>query len=363
VAEHTQLSLDWGSEFVSKGGRDWWTVRGYGERWLEWRERAGFRSVAADRSRWRTHVLVAPWIDVPLCEVTRGDAERWRRVLLATKLRAQTIKNTINLVRGLFGAAVEEGILEGNPFGAMRLPRSRAARSDDTWTVLTPEEQERLLRAVAVPDRWLVGAALGTGLRRGELWSLHTDDVELESDEPHLVVRYGGSRRGKFQPTKGGRVRLVPLFGLGLLAVGAWMGGLSLYAPNNPRGLAFPTRRGCTRSNTPPWWGKVIPGSGLTRRVRWQDLRHSCASSLVAGWWGRRWSLEEVCALLGHRSRQTTERYAHWQGSALAVAARETEGAREQPREVVTMVSKGLVRGRMNQTTSPPWFARKGVFS
>jgi hypothetical protein len=33
----------------------------------------------------------------------------------------------------------------------------------------------------------------------------------------------------------------------------------------------------------------------IARTVRWHDLRHTCASSLVAGGWGPRWSLEEPC--------------------------------------------------------------------
>jgi hypothetical protein len=60
--------------------------------------------------------------------------------------------------------------------------------------------------------------------------------------------------------------------------------------------------------------------------VRWHDLRHSCASSLVAGWWGRRWTLEEVKEHLGHSSITITQRYAHLAESALQVAAAGTVG-------------------------------------
>ena len=66
--------------------------------------------------------------------------------------------------------------------------------------------------------------------------------------------------------------------------------------------------------------------NGITRRVRWHDLRHTCASSLIAGWWGRRWSLEEVKGLLGHSSVKITERYAHLADSVLDVAASTTAG-------------------------------------
>ncbi|MEO6575667.1 MAG: site-specific integrase, partial [Polyangiaceae bacterium] len=58
----------------------------------------------------------------------------------------------------------------------------------------------------------------------------------------------------------------------------------------------------------------------------WHDLRHTCASALVSGMWGRAWRLEEICALLGHSSITVTQRYAHLAGTALVVAAEETSG-------------------------------------
>lgn len=54
------------------------------------------------------------------------------------------------------------------------------------------------------------------------------------------------------------------------------------------------------------------------RRVRWHDLRHSCGTSLNAGWWGRVWSLEEIRDLLGHSSVKVTEIYAHSDWSKLS---------------------------------------------
>ena len=68
----------------------------------------------------------------------------------------------------------------------------------------------------------------------------------------------------------------------------------------------------------------VSQRSGIARNVRWHDLRHTCASSLVSGWWGRQWTLSEVCELLGHGSVTTTERYAHLADTVLKQAARET---------------------------------------
>ena len=63
--------------------------------------------------------------------------------------------------------------------------------------------------------------------------------------------------------------------------------------------------------------------------MRFHDLRHTCASHLVRGTWGRRWSLEEVKEYLGHSSIQVTQRYAHLQ-DGLADAAAATAGVGAQ---------------------------------
>jgi len=51
--------------------------------------------------------------------------------------------------------------------------------------------------------------------------------------------------------------------------------------------------------------------AGITRRVRFHDLRHTCASHLLMGTWGVRLPIEEVAAWLGHSSTAVTQRYAH----------------------------------------------------
>ena len=62
----------------------------------------------------------------------------------------------------------------------------------------------------------------------------------------------------------------------------------------------------------------------MGRSFRWHDLRHTCGSSLVAGWWGRAWRLEEVRDLLGHSTVRVTEMYAHLAPSELSKAAAAT---------------------------------------
>lgn len=158
---------------------------------------------------------------------------------------------------------------------------------------------------------------------------LRTADVHTEGDTPHVVVRYG---RPPARPTKTGKVRRVPLFGLALDAA-------RRQVARAPGAVFWPAPRGGFRSRYrvlgrvhlsdgryADVWPSVVLEAGIGRPVRWHDLRHTCASACVSGWWGRRWTIEEVAALLGHATTTTTQRYAHLGESALAQAARETAG-------------------------------------
>lgn len=122
-------------------------------------------------------------------------------------------------------------------------------------------------------------------------------------------------------------MRNVPLFGIALAAAQ----NQSLVLDARGAGLGdyvWPAPRGGPRDKKPPTgWRDWLLLAGISRRVRWHDLRHTCAASLVSGWWGRAWSLEEVKQLLGHSSITITERYAHFSKNVLQRAADETVAA------------------------------------
>jgi integrase len=70
-------------------------------------------------------------------------------------------------------------------------------RSDDGWTYLLPEEQRGVLTCEAIPepDRMLIAFAIGTGLRRGELWNLERVDVVVEGPYPHIQAARRAAKR------------------------------------------------------------------------------------------------------------------------------------------------------------------------
>jgi integrase len=305
------------------------------------------------------HIRTAEWAERALAAVESRDIIDWLNVLRKKtvaykhgahrnnrRLGFQSRKHCLNLARALFTDAITEGFCKMNPVLGVKLKKTDDDHVFDKvpeeWP-LKPAEQAKVLATIGNdPERWIVLFAIGTGLRQGEMWNLHVDDVHAEDEHPFVYVRFGSKGR----LPKNRKIRRVPLFGIGLEAARAWLNVLPTYAPTNPEKLMFPTphrepgaggkRRaegGALRGigKLPLAWkkAKVVLG----RRVWWHLLRHTCATALLCGWWGRKWKLEEVGKMLGHSSVRTTEMYAHLLDSALTEVAVEMQEAWEKKRE------------------------------
>jgi integrase len=319
------------------------TLARWGEAALDRREAQGLRGIERERSRWATHVAASELAELPVKSIVRSDVQRWVDRLVVTRaqgarggktLARNTALNALSLLRIVLEDAVARGVAPANPAAGVRLPRSRG-RTHETWTYLDVGEQRRLLELVPAHARPAVGFAIHAGLRQGEQWALELADVHLDAHVPHVWVRYGGPNRA---PTKNGRPRRVDLLPGAVEALRAQLELVDHLSatearkgkPWNPLGLVFPSLRGSMRARgAPAGWEVWCERAKLGRSVPWHALRHTCASSLVAGWWGRAWTLTEVCALLGHSSIKVTERYAHLAGTITQEAVMQTT---ERPR-------------------------------
>jgi integrase len=309
-------AIDAAIAVIEEAGADGLTVAQYVDTWLGKREaNKQIRDPVSERSRFKVHIEGDPIGKIPLGGLRRGDVKAWvHRV--RSKTKAQTTRNVLMILRGSLADALDEGRIRINPAIDHKVRRDK--QTERPWTYLTPSEQSALVMATPEPERWIVAFAIGSGLRAGELVTLRL--VDLHERDGYLIVRYGSAPSG---PTKTGEPRRVELVGVARDALGKWR------APDaNPHALVFPRTLGGFRdeNHVLRWeeWKASIKGAGITRRVRWHDLRHTCASSLISGWWGRQWSLEQVKAQLGHTSIKTTERYAHLAQDSVRKAAEET---------------------------------------
>jgi integrase len=322
------------------------TLASWGHTAIDRREIAGQRAARSYRSVWRAHVADTPLGARLLVHVTTADVRAWvaglatRRVQpghghgdAVKRKRAReviaksTAQNALNLLRVVLRDAVESGLVTANAAKDVELPTAirKRQRHDKGWTYLLPDEQRALVTSPTIPlrERLALAFALGTGARQREQWAIRIADLNLADG---LVT---------LRETKNGKPRTVPLLPIARLAVDHWLE----IRPASP--WLWCSVRGHRRSSDPRDWQKwteaALPASKRHdgRHVRWHDLRHSCATSLVQGWWGRAWSLEEVRDQLDHESVTTTERYAHLDGGIARKAAALTK---ESPGPALAML-------------------------
>lgn len=280
----------------NKEAREGITVAQFGIGWLDRRELLGVRGIRTDRSSWGKHMARDVIGNLPVRSLKRVDIVDWLDRRPRDAAHRTRIK-LLNIFRAALQDAMERGLIDFNPAREVRVHRSGgASKKDDLEGILSPAEQGRLIAAIPKErDRAMVVFALCTGLRLSEQWRLEWGDVR----EDRVVVRRSV---GGLAP-KSGKPREVFLLPAALAALAKlW---------RRP-GLVFPGDRGGRREDSkhPKAWRDWLRAAGIKRRVRWHDLRHTCATALLAGWWGRKWTLDEVAKMLGHSSTQVTERYA-----------------------------------------------------
>jgi integrase len=344
-------------EEVAQGLRrtDSTTLAELGTRWLAERASA-HRNAAKDASVWRRHVASAPIATLPVGSIESRDVVAWlkglgqatavsaittaggKAVLRKTErmLSRSVVKQAFKLLRMCVDSATEEGLCPSNPARAPEVGKHvrllRSATTEDAWTYLTAAEIAAIENAEGIDEgkRLTILFAIYTGLRQGELWGLRWADVDLDSETPHMIIRYSFAA----SPTKSGKVATVPLLPAAVAVLRRWRavaphprplpkGERGPEGAVTPPGLVFPNPDGaCYAKGYDGGWAdrasgqgkhrKVTAGiktrSGITRRARFHDLRHTAGSHLIMGTWGRPWRLEEIRDFLRHSDIAETQR-------------------------------------------------------
>ena len=156
---------------------------------------------------------------------------------------------------------------------------------------LSDDERERLLTEARNPKYWdklylLVLMGMCTGMRKSEMLGLLWCDIDFEQSMAALADSKNGEPRINPLPS----ILLRELKKFRIVGVGL------VFCNRNPH-KAFDPRRN---------WERLRRNAQI-ENFRFHDLRHTAASYLVMS--GA--SLYKAGQVLGHKSSQTTERYAH----------------------------------------------------
>jgi integrase len=141
-----------------------------------------------------------------LREVGLPELQRYVDRLAADGLAAGTIAMTIAPLRAIYGRAERLGQVKGNPTRGLALPAVRPRER----TVVASDKIELVLATVAPGDRALWATAFYAGLRRGELYALRPEDVDLASGVIH-VRRGWDAVEGEIDPKSARSRRRVPI--------------------------------------------------------------------------------------------------------------------------------------------------------
>lgn len=286
---YRRLWGDWADE--------WWPSRG-----------VEATTLRADLIRRRKH-LDPRWSDVALGAISRQDVRAWAAEL-RKGVSASTVQRIVHLFSASLNAAVDAEVLSTNPAARLKLPKSAAAQE----CFLTREEyglvREQLPTAT---DQLVADTLVYSGMRWSELAGLHRSRVDFKRGLVLVVDTYDEGA-GVMKPyPKGKRARQVPLppdVVRRLAELPARIGtcGVEHTGGRCSSGLLFatPSGRPLRNSNWSVLWRNAVKESGV-RHARIHDLRHTYASWLAQ----EGLPLAEIGRMLGHRSTQTTDKYAH----------------------------------------------------
>jgi len=302
------------------------TLASWGGPWME-RRAERISSPVKDRSPWRRYVVGSSLAAMPLRAIRPTHVVAWldalesRRGAHGRLLSAQSLTHALNLVRKCLSDARRAGHIDTNPAQGIR-PQRKDPEHEMLYLTVDEIRAVKSCEAIPLRARCCYLFAVFAGLRAGELWALRWSDVTLDGSRPEVIVRRSHDR----DTTKGGRSRAVPLLPEAQEALRT-LRTLDDFT-TEPDDLVFPAPRGGQRSRSNDHgWSPLSRGgghrvlAGITRPVRFHDLRHTCASHLVMGTWTPRpLEIAVVQRVMGHRELSTTARYAHLAPSFLHTA-------------------------------------------
>ena len=263
---------------------------------------------------------------LPLDQINRAHIVAWVSAQRVAPARGggtyapKSIANSHGLLSSTLAAAVDASLIPGNVARGVALPSDALSAE---MTILTRGEFEAVLDEIPPHYRPLVVTLAGTGMRWGEATALTVADVDLGTDMLRVVRAWKKGATGVYIGTpKSRRSRRTIKMGGAVRAVVA-----PLLASKAPDALVFTAAQdGRVRAQNfrERVWHPAVLRSGIGRRVRVHDLRHTHASWLL----GAGVAPQVVQMRLGHESLDVTSKtYGHLLPDAQVAAALAADAA------------------------------------
>jgi integrase len=249
--------------------------------------------------------------DKVLAEITPKLLAGYKTQRRMAKAAPATINKELQLVRHAFNVAMREWEwCRENPMHRVSMEPVR--NEVDRW--LTTNEQERLLASSSPWLREIIGFALNTGMRQGEILNLQWQDVDFVRGVLMVMQSKNGTRR-----TIPLNATVYELLAAKQAMTGASRGPVFMTPLGNELQVRYLAREFCEARDR-----AGIPD------FRFHDMRHTFATRLVQ----LGVDLYKVQRLLGHKTSLMTQRYAHHSPESLREGVNVLDGP--QPQRVST---------------------------
>lgn len=252
----------------------------------------------ATLSRYRTYLsrdVTPAFGQLPITAVTEHTIAKWVQEMTGS---GKTAANKHGFVSAAFASAVKAGLINGNPCEGRRLPNTRV----DEMVFLDPEEFQ-LLRSQIPLDRWknLASWLVMTGMRFSEATALTPADIDVKRMTCRInkAWKYSTTRAGlQIGPPKTQKSRRTISLPEAALDV------VDLTAPEYlfTNGVGSPVRAQQYYGDAWKPARDAARQAGLQKHPRVHDLRHTCASWMIAAGV----PLPVIQGHLGHESIVTT---------------------------------------------------------
>ncbi|HWP91747.1 MAG TPA: tyrosine-type recombinase/integrase [Thermodesulfobacteriota bacterium] len=224
-----------------------------------------------------------------LNEISSDDIDAYKKLRLNQDAKPATVNRELSVVKNLFNLAYRKGKFFGrNPvtLSGMLEVHNLVER------ILTPEEEERLLKTSPTYLHDVIRIALNTGMRQGEILGLKWEWIDFEHNIITLPQTNTKSKKTRKIPVN-------PVVRTILIERKLTSGGSEFVFPS-PKGID-------SHLNWLKHSFKTACKKASIENLRFHDLRHTAATRLVES----RIPLHAITKLLGHSTVKVTERYSH----------------------------------------------------
>ncbi len=242
------------------------------------------KTLAGYESLLRVH-LVPTFGPRPVGSLRPLDVRRWLADEQRRGVGPGTVRNAYRVLRPVLDHAVEAGCLRTNPCSVLRRDdMPRISRTEMHF--LTAAEVDRLVAATREPYGILIAFAAQTGMRAGEIGALQMAQVDLLRGRVRVEASLsdvGGTQHRL--PPKTGEARELVLPATLVRALREYVATGPAKGPGDYLFTAPDDPTAPVRHNS--WFYRAVfkpavRAAELPAGLRFHDLRHTCASLLIA---------------------------------------------------------------------------------